>query len=183
MSAFSTPTQCLTFGVVEIDASAIRLQPEPASEPNCGRGIFLLARRRSGFSGPCSRCDNDRVGRTDRVGGDNLRHGARTQGQIVEEVRFTPEGEKGCVPRHSRQVCIYAAGTHRRTGTKGWKIFAVVSGVEWPPLQTDPDVRVGLRIHARCGQEETVDSRTQIVDTFVFSGARNALDESAEEDW
>jgi hypothetical protein len=32
-----------------------------------------------------------------------------------------------------------------------------VSGVEWPPLQTDPDVRAGLRIQARCGHNRPFD--------------------------
>jgi len=57
-----------------------------------------------------------------------------------------------------------------------------------PVSQSDPDLTTGVPRTGRwrpdqIGQERTLDSRTQIVDTFVFSGARNALDESAEEDW
>lgn len=118
--------------MLEIDKSIIHLQPQPAPQPNRGRDIFPPARRRSGFGRSGARCDNSRVGRTDRLGGDNLCHGARPQGQIVEEVRFAPEREKGYMSRHSRQVFVYATGADRGAGTKGRQIFAAVSA--WPSI-------------------------------------------------
>ncbi|CDX63129.1 hypothetical protein MPL3365_80151 [Mesorhizobium plurifarium] len=150
-----------------LEERPLRLQPEPAAQPDRRAGVFQASRHRGRIGRHQSRCRQPAHASAGRVGRHHLRDGKGAPRQAAEEVPVEPERRQGDLPGHPGRLRIHGSGTGPATGSEGASVSLKAAAIPSAVVILGLDPRIHAVTYAT-GTAELVLHRRRNVDVTAW---------------